>query len=145
MAMTTLIDTNILVDLAVRDTTWRHWSRTQLMSAMKRGNVVINQIIFSEFSYRYDDIDTVEELLPRDQFIRENLPWPAAFAASYAFRRYRSVGGKRDRVLPDFLIGAHATVRGYKLLTRDPSGYRSYFPSLDIIAPDTHPLSGPQT
>lgn len=143
--MTTLVDTNILVDLAVRDGTWLEWSRAQLLSAMKRGNVVINQIVFSEFSYRYDNIDAVEALLPREQFIRENLPWPAAFAASYAFRRYRSAGGKRDRVPPDFLIGAHATVRGYQLLTRDPSGYRSYFPGIDLIAPDTHPLSGPET
>lgn len=117
----------------------------QILAAMERGSVVINQIIFSEFSYRYEDFETVEALLPRDQFIRENLPWSAAFAASYAFRRYRAAGGRRDRILPDFLIGAHAIIRGYKLLTRDPSGYRSYFPGIDLIAPDTHPLSGHKT
>jgi len=143
--MATLIDTNILVDLAVRDPHWLEWSRRQLLAAMARGSVVINQIIFSEFSYRYDALETVDALLPRNQFIRENLPWSAAFAASYAFRRYRSAGGHRDRVLPDFLIGAHATIRGYTLLTRDPSGYRNYFPGIDLIAPDTPPLSGNQT
>jgi len=138
----TLVDTNVLVDLAVRDPLWLEWSRTQLLMAMKGGSVVINQIVFSEFSYRYEDIDVVEALLPRNQFIRENLPWTAAFAAAYAFRRYRSGGGKTERVLPDFLIGAHAAIRGYRLLTRDPSGYRTYFPGVDLIAPDSHPIPG---
>lgn len=139
----TLVDTNVLVDLAVRDTDWLEWSRVQLLAAMTQGRLVINQIIFSEFSYRYDDIDTVEALLPRSEFIREGLPWSAAFAASYAFRRYRSSGGRRERVLPDFLIGAHAAIRGYRLLTRDPSGYRTYFPDVELITPDTHPIAGP--
>jgi predicted nucleic acid-binding protein len=143
--MATLVDTNILVDIAVRDATWLEWSRTQLLGAMQRGSVIINQIIFSEFSYRYDDIDVVEELLPRSQFIREGLPWAAAFAAAYAFRRYRAGGGRRERVLPDFLIGAHAAIRGHRLLTRDPSGYRTYFPTVELITPDTHPLLGSRT
>jgi predicted nucleic acid-binding protein len=141
--MTTLIDTNVLVDIAVRDATWLEWSRWQLLAAMKQGSIVINQIIFSEFSYRYDDIGEVEALLPRSEFVRESLPWTAAFAAAYAFRRYRSGGGRRERVLPDFLIGAHAAIRGYRLLTRDPSGYRAYFPTVELIAPDTHPIAGP--
>lgn len=140
--MTTLVDTNVLVDLAVRDETWLTWSRTQLLLAMRRGSVVINQIIFSEFSYRYDDVDQVEALLPRSDFVRESLPWNAAFAAAYAFRRYRSAGGRRARALPDFFIGAHAAVRGYSLLTRDPAGYRSYFPTVALITPETHPLEG---
>ena len=138
--MTTMIDTNVLVDLAVRDETWLSWSRTQLLLAMRRGGVVINQIIYSEFSYRYDDVDEVEALLPRAEFVRENLPWNAAFAAAYAFRLYRAAGGRRERTLPDFFIGAHAAIRGYTLLTRDPAGYRTYFPMVALITPETHPL-----
>ena len=48
-------------------------------------------------------------------------------------------GGGRERVLPDFLIGAHAAIRGHALLTRDPKGYRTYFPSVELITPETHP------
>ncbi len=59
--------------------------------------------------------------------------------AGYAHRKYRKSGGGRDRVLADFLIGAHASTKGYRILTRDPRRYRTYFPTLDIIAPDTHP------
>ncbi|MBY5362041.1 type II toxin-antitoxin system VapC family toxin [Rhizobium leguminosarum] len=137
--MATLIDTNILVDLAVVGSDWHGWSRRKMLDVFKGGPVLINPIIYSEFSVRYDDVDEVDRLLPQDEFRRENLPWPAAFAAAAAFRLYRRAGGGRERILPDFFIGAHAAIRGYRILTRDPRGYRSYFPSVDLITPETHP------
>lgn len=137
--MATLVDTNVLVDVAVRDPDWLHWSRSALARAEKAGPLVINPVIFAEFSVRYDSLDEVDALLPVDQFAREGLPWSAAFAAGVAFRKYRRAGGGRDRVLPDFLIGAHAVIRDHTILTRDPKGYRSYFPGVRLITPETHP------
>lgn len=137
--MATLVDTNVLIDIAARDPVWLQWSRCKLAQASRDGSLLINPIIYSEFSIRYETIDEVDNVLPADEFRREGLPWHAAFAAAKAFALYRRRGGSREKVLPDFLIGAHAAIRGYKLLTRDPSGYRAYFPGLDIIAPDTHP------
>jgi len=137
--MATLVDTNVLIDVAFRDPEWRDWSRARMAEALRMGALVINPVIFSEFSYRYESLEEVDALLDPSEFQREHLPWDSAFAAGRAFRIYRANGGSRERTLPDFLIGAHAVVRGYRLLTRDPAGYRSYFPSLDIIAPDTHP------
>ncbi|MBY3099223.1 type II toxin-antitoxin system VapC family toxin [Rhizobium laguerreae] len=137
--MATLVDTNILVDLAVVGSDWHGWSRRRMLDVFKDGPVLINPVIYSEFSVRYDDVDEVDRLLPQDEFRRENLPWPAAFAAAAAFRLYRRAGGGRERILPDFFIGAHAAIRGYRILTRGPSGYRSYFPSVDLITPETHP------
>lgn len=137
--MATLVDTNVLVDIAVRDPTWLQWSRAALARAEKAGPLVINPVILAEFSIRYDSLDEVESLLPSDHFAREGLPWPAAFAAGVAFRKYRKSGGGRERVLPDFLIGAHALIRDHVILTRDPKGYRSYFPTVHLITPQTHP------
>jgi predicted nucleic acid-binding protein len=137
--MVTMVDTNVLVDLAMPQSAWHFWSTGHVFSAFKRGPVVINPIIYAEFSVRYRDIEEVDRLLPPDEFRRESLPWPAAFAAAAAFRLYRASGGNRERILPDFLIGAHAAIRGYAVLTRDPKGYRSYFPSIDLISPETHP------
>lgn len=137
--MATLIDSNVLIDIAYRDPVWLKWSREKAADAAKVGAVVINQIIHAEFSYRFQSVDDVDAALDVDEFRRENLPWEAGFAAAQAFKRYRAAGGRRERVLPDFLIGAHAAIRGYTILTRDPSGYRAYFPTVDVIAPDTHP------
>jgi predicted nucleic acid-binding protein len=135
--MAVLVDTNVLVDVAVRDDIWLEWSRRQLAAA--EGSLVINPVIYAEFSVRYDTPDEVEALLPENDFLRENLPWLAAFAAGAAFRKYRKAGGGCERVLPDFLIGAHAVVRGYSILMRDHKRYRTYFPTVDLITPDTHP------
>lgn len=138
--MAVLVDTNVLVDVAVRDPHWLAWSHAQLMRHASVEPLVINPIIYSEFSVRYSNRDEVEQLLPPSEFHRENLPWAAAFAAGVAYRIYRRAGGGRDRVLPDFLIGAHAAIRNHKILTRDPKGYRTYFPDVPLISPETHPL-----
>jgi len=52
-----------------------------------------------------------------------------------AFLRYRRGGGDKRSQVPDFYIGAHAAIAGYRLLTRDVRRYRSYFPTIEIIAP----------
>lgn len=65
-----------------------------------------------------------------------SLPKKALFLASKVFVRYRQLGGSRSQPLPDFFIGAHAAVAGLTLLTRDRGRFSSYFPRLEIIAPD---------
>jgi predicted nucleic acid-binding protein len=137
--LATLIDTNVLIDIAVRDPIWSKWSHSKMRIALERGSLVINQIIYVEFSMRYETIDEVDSVLPEDEFRREGLPYEAAFAASRAFSVYRRLGGPREKVMPDFLIGAHAAIRGYPILTRDPAGFRNYFPDVELITPDTHP------
>lgn len=137
--MATLVDTNILIDIAVRDPAWLKWSRRQLEKVRAEGSVIVNQIIYAEFSTRYASIEAVDEVLPEDEFRRESLPFEAAFAAARVFAVYRRQGGLREKVMPDFLIGAHAVVRDYRILTRDTTGYRKYFPDIQLIAPDTHP------
>jgi predicted nucleic acid-binding protein len=63
------------------------------------------------------------------------LPYLASFAAGKAFVRYRRGGGDKRSPVPDFYIGAHAAIAGYRLLTRDACRYRTYFPTIDVIAP----------
>ena len=138
--MAVLVDTDILVDIAARDPVWLAWSRGVLAKLVGRVPLIINPVIYAEFSVRYRDMDEVDALLPAEEFRREGLPWAAASAAGAAFGVYRRAGGTRDRVLPDFLIGAHALIRGYSIVTRDPKGYRRYFPDVPLITPETHPL-----
>jgi predicted nucleic acid-binding protein len=131
----TLIDTNVLFDFLSEDAEWFDWSAAMIRNAADRGDVVINPIVYAELSVRYDRIEDVELALPEDYFIRAPLPWDAAFLAAKCFERYRRRGGTRRSPLPDFFIGAHAAVAGMPLLTRDPTRYRAYFPTLALIAP----------
>lgn len=84
---------------------------------------------------RFERIEDLEEALPGEYFLRQPLPWEAAFLAGRCFVKYRRAGGRRRSPLPDFYIGAHAVTGGLTLLTRDARRYRSYFPALRIIAP----------
>jgi predicted nucleic acid-binding protein len=133
--MTTLVDTNVLLDLLDEDPDWIDWSASMLARASEQGLVVINPLVYAETSVAFDTIEELDEALPTSYFVRETLPWEAAFLAGKAYAAYRRRGGTRRSPLPDFYNGAHAAVRGYTLLTRDPARYREYFPRLRIVAP----------
>ena len=133
--MSTLVDSNVLLDLLDEDDEWMDWSSSMLSQAGARGSLVINPLILAETSVTFDTIEELEEALPVSFFIREPLPWQAAFLAGRAFASYRRRGGAARSPLPDFYIGAHAAIAGHTLLTRDPKRYRTYFPKLRIIAP----------
>ena len=96
---------------------------------------MINPIVYAEVSVGFDRIEDLEDALPGEYFVREPLPWDAAFLAAKAFLKYRRRVGARRSSLPDFYIGAHAAIAGYTLLTRDPRRYRRYFPRLRLVAP----------
>lgn len=137
--MPTLVDTNVLIDLFDAGSPWEDWSIRHIERVRSEGPVVINPIIYAEMAAGYPLESALESALSPSRFVREDLPWEAAFAAGHAFLAYRRDGGPKRSPLPDFYIGAHAAVRGYSLLTRDEARYRAYFPMLRIIAPDTHP------
>lgn len=102
------------------------------------GSPVINPVIYAEFSGRYSSLDGVEDFLRLARIEVDEIPREALFLSGQAFLKYRRTGGTKTGVLPDFFIGAHAAVLGAPLLTRDPRPYRTYFPSLELITPDTH-------
>jgi predicted nucleic acid-binding protein len=132
----TLVDSCVLLDVITGDEQWADWSAGQIATAMDAGRVVINPLIYAEVSVGYKTIEELDDLLPASDYEREPLPYPAGFAAGKAFLRYRRGGGDKRSPMPDFYIGAHAAVTGYELLTRDAARYRTYFPTIAIIAPD---------
>jgi predicted nucleic acid-binding protein len=130
-----LVDSNVLLDVAYGDSRWASWSSTALASLADEAVLVINPLIYAEVSIRYATIEAVESAMPPILYRREDIPYEAAFLAGKAYVRYRERGGRRRSILPDFLIGAHAAIAGYRVLTRDPRRYRSYYPALELIAP----------
>jgi predicted nucleic acid-binding protein len=131
-----MVDSNVLLDVVTDDPTWGEWSSQSLEQAANEAALIINALVYAEVSIGFASIEALEEALPSDLYRRERLPYEAAFLAGKAFLRYRESGGVRRSPLPDFYIGAHAAVAGYRLLTRDQARYRTYFPTLELIAPD---------
>jgi predicted nucleic acid-binding protein len=132
----TLVDSNVLIDVLSDDPEWSEWSSNAVRQAGAVGPLVINEVIYAEVSARYSRIEVFNLELSADDFQREHTPWPAAFLAGKAFMEYRRRGGRRRSPLPDFFVGAHAAVAGLRLMTRDPARYRTYFPTVELIAPE---------
>jgi len=129
-----LVDSNVLLDVILGPSEWFDWSYSALRDVADRERLLINLVVYAELSVGYDAVELVEAAIPA-WIEREIIPYEAAFLAAKAYRQYRRRGGERRSPLPDFFIGAHAAVGGYRLLTRDPTRYRTYFPSVSLIAP----------
>jgi predicted nucleic acid-binding protein len=132
----TLVDSNVLLDIFTRTPSWWEWSLMQLEEAALHGSLLINDVIYAETSVRFHSIDDFDAALATAGVTVGPIPRTALFLAGKAFTQYRSAGGVRTGVLPDFFIGAHAMVESLPLLTRDARRYRNYFPKVVLVAPE---------
>ena len=135
MSAGTLVDSNVLLDIFTEDPHWLDWSNEAITTAAEAGPLYINPLIYAEVSVRFSRIEDLEDALPTTYFRRAALPWTAAFLAGKAFLSYRRSRGTGSVPLPDFFIGAHAAVADLNLLTRDVRRYRTYFPTVRLLAP----------
>jgi hypothetical protein len=133
-----LIDTNVLLDVALADPVWSEWSQHQLNSLGLRDRLAINAVVYAELSVAYATIEGLDAMLAATRLAVAEIPRPALYLAGRVFLAYRREGGSRTGVLPDFFIGAHAAVTGAHLVTRDAAPYRRYFPTVAVIAPQAH-------
>ena len=131
-----LVDTNVILDVVENDPEWAAWSQAQLDAASLKFPLVINPVIYAELSLAYHRIEELEAMMKSSGLRLESIPREALFLAGRVFLKYRQQRGSKSGVLPDFFIGAHAAVAGIPLLTRDVGRYRTYFPSLKLIAPE---------
>ncbi len=130
-----LVDTNVLLEIFIDDPKWADWSIGHLDAAALKGPLAVNDVVYAELSARFATIEALEAVLDEAGIAMAAMPRAALFLAGKAFQRYRSAGGARTGVLPDFLIGAHAAVSGLALLSRDAQRYRAYFPTIDLVTP----------
>jgi predicted nucleic acid-binding protein len=131
----TLVDSCVLIDVLANDPTWADWSLDQLERCAALGPLLINPLILAEISPRFERASDLEVALAGLPLVKAALPWDAAFLAGQAFKVYRQSQGLKTSPMPDFYIGAHALVAQLQLLTRDAARYRSYFPTLALVAP----------
>ena len=137
MAGGTLVDSNVLLDILTEDPVWEDWSTNALADAAEAGPLCINPIVYAEVSIRFTTVEALEDALPPQDYRREPIPWAAAFLAGKVFLDYRRNKGTKSTTLPDLFIGAHAAVADLDLLTRDVGRYRTYFPTVALIAPES--------
>ncbi len=133
-----LVDTNVILDVVGRDPNWWKWSVDQLEQAAMRGSLLINPVVYTEFSIAFERIEEVDRVVQQFRLRVEETPKEALFLAGKVYLQYRKNKGTKSAPLPDFFIGAHAAVKGVPLLTRDVARYQSYFPTVRLITPDAH-------
>ncbi len=130
-----LIDSNILIDIFSNNPEWFTWSRDKLTLLSQQTHLYINPIIYTEISIGFKMIEELEESLKLLPIKNMSIPKEALFLAGKAFLKYRRGNGIKSAPLPDFYIGAHGAVEGWRLITRDPKRMKYYYPGLDIISP----------
>jgi len=131
----TAVDTSVLLDFLGRDPRFGPGSREALRTSASTGRLVACEAVWAEATATFASADAAAAVLNRLGIEFSPLDAAAALAAGSAWRAYRKHGGKRQRLLADFLIGAHALKQADRLLTRDRGFYRKYFRGLRILDP----------
>ena len=130
-----LIDSCVLLDLFTDDPNWAEWSESTLESYSLTNTLYINSIVYTEISMGFEKIEELENAIEVLHLKVLEMPREALFLTGKVFLQYRKNKGTKTSPLPDFFIGAHASVSEFDLITRDVSKYKTYFPQVALIHP----------
>lgn len=133
--MITAVDSNVLIDVLGADPTFGPRSKAALSRSRAEGVLIACEIVWSEVVAAFPDAAATEAALARLAIDYSATGPAAATAAGKAWRAYRQAGGPRERLVPDFLVAAHATHHADRLLTRDRGFHRRAFADLEILDP----------
>ena len=128
--MITAVDTSILLDVFLSDGRHGSGSLEALRDAYDGGAILVCDVVYAELVPAFEDRDVLDGALREIGARPSPIDTEIAYEAGTRWMRYRSAGGPRDRIITDFLTGAHATVSADAFLTRDRGFYASCFPEL---------------
>lgn len=130
-----LVDSCVLLDLFTNHEHWADWSEATLEKYSQTNTLYINSIVYTEVSIGFDRVEEVESAIDALGIKVLELPREALFLTGKAYMKYRKNKGTKRSPLPDFFIGAHASVSQFWLVTRDMAKYKTYFPQVKLIHP----------
>jgi predicted nucleic acid-binding protein len=133
--MLTALDTNVLLDILVPNEAFADSAETAIEAAASEGLLVVCDIVYAEVCSQFTSRKDCDFFFADNMIRVEATDRDALFLASRIWRMYRKQGGKRTRILPDFIVGAHAQVQANGLISRDRGFYRPLFPDLRICNP----------
>ena len=128
--MITAVDSNILLDIFIPDEFHFSESKERLTDACKQGTVIVSKIVYAEIVPSFENQESLDRALKGLGVIFSLNDSSIAYEAGLRWKRYREAGGPRDRIIADFLIGAHALISADSFLTRDRGFFATYFPEL---------------
>ena len=129
------IDSSVLLDVLTEDPRFAETSEASIGDALSMGDVVICDAVVAEVQTMLDTRETAMDALTALGIRYLATTEQAAVRAGHMQRRFRDRGGRRERVVADFLIGAHALLQCNALVTRDAGFFRDYFKGLKVIIP----------
>jgi predicted nucleic acid-binding protein len=133
--MITAVDTSVLIDVLGPDPDHGPRAAQALRTCLREGRLVACEVVWAEIAGQFRTSGEAGDALARARIDFDAIDRESALRAGAAWREYRRQGGRRDRVVADFLIGAHARLRADRLITRDRGFYRAYFAGLKILDP----------
>jgi predicted nucleic acid-binding protein len=133
--MITAIDTSVLLDVFGAHPRFGAPSASALRLALNEGAVVVCSPVWSETRAAFPSDDSFLSAMHTLGITYSPPSEQSSTLAGSIHKKYRAAGGKRDRVVADFLIGAHAATQCDRLLTRDRGYYKKYFAGLVVIEP----------
>jgi predicted nucleic acid-binding protein len=131
----TAVDTNVLLDVFSADPEFGGRSLAAIRSALLEGGLIACDVVWAEVAAAFSTVSEVAVAMDRLGVRFAPLDEQVSADAGGAWRSYRRSGGRRTRILADFLIGAHATAGADRLLTRDRGFYGKHFDRLTVIDP----------
>lgn len=133
--MITAVDSNVLIDILEPDPRFGRASAAALRDAISHGGLIACDVVWAEVAARFPSAADAQRALALLTVAFSSVDEATALGAGAAWAEYRRRGGKRDRVVADFLIGSHARGHADRLLTRDRGFFRTYFADVDVVDP----------